>query len=522
MITLKIVSNIQMKSIEDAAINIGINQDLLMENAGIAVYSVLKKEFCIKNKKLLILSGPGNNGGDGIVLARKLFSNNVKVEVVFVAGVDNYRGASRKNLDLLIKLGIPQKSYFDITNFADYINKFDIIIDGIFGTGLNKSIDDVTTEIINIVNASKKEIISIDIPSGVKGDSGEVNEVCIKASKTVVLGRPKIGNLLYPGTYYCGDIFLDNISIPSSLTEDIKTYFNTPIKYKKRMEDSHKGSFKKVFFIGGGKGYFGAPYLNSVSFLKSGGSYANLACPETVASTLALKANEIVFYPLKETREGNISIENLKTIIDNGEEKDLVVVGGGFSLEEEPQRLINILVSKITKPLIIDADGLSALKDKTDILIQRTAPTVLTPHLGEMSRLCGKSIDSIKKDSVNIAREFATKFRVILVLKDARTIIAYPNGEVYINLTGNSALSVAGSGDILTGIISSQFSLGLSIEDAARMGVFIHGLCGDLIRESIGQDGVMAEDILNNLPKTLKYYRDNFDEILEKYSIKTV
>jgi len=158
---------------------------------------------------------------------------------------------------------------------------------------------------------------------------------------------------------------------------------------------------------------------------------------KAVASTLALKANEIVFYPLKETREGNISIENLKTIIDNGEEKDLVVVGGGFSLEEEPQRLINILVSKITKPLIIDADGLSALKDKTDILIQRTAPTVLTPHLGEMSRLCGKSIDSIKKDSVNIAREFATKFRVILVLKDARTIIAYPNGEVYINLTGN-------------------------------------------------------------------------------------
>lgn len=519
---MKIVSNIQMKNIEDAAINIGITQDLLMENAGIAVYSVLKKEYSLHYKKILVLCGPGNNGGDGLVLARKLFSNDVEVEVVFTAGVDNYRGSSRKNLDLLIKFDIPHKNYFDINNFEDYINKFDIIIDGIFGTGLNKSIDEITTEIIKTINASKKEIISIDIPSGVKGDSGEVNEVCIKASKTVALGRLKIGNLLYPGAYYCGDIFLDNISIPSGLTEDIKTYLNIPIKYKKRMESSHKGSFKKVFFVGGGKGYFGAPYLNSVSFLKSGGSYANLACPESLASILALKANEIVFFPLKETREGNISIENLKTIIDNGEEKDLVVVGGGFSLEEEPQRLINILVSKITKPLIIDADGLNALKDKTDVLIQRIAPTVLTPHLGEMARLCGKNIEEIKKDSVNIAREFATKFRVILVLKDARTIIAYPNGEVYVNITGNSALSVAGSGDILTGIISSQFSLGLSIEDAARMGVFIHGLCGDLLKETIGQDGVMAEDILNNLPKTLKYYRDNFHEILEKYSIKTI
>lgn len=511
-----------MKNIEDLAINMGINQDLLMENAGNAIYSLLKKDFYIKNKNILILAGPGNNGGDGLVLARKLFSNNINVEVVFTSGVDNYRGSARKNLDLLIKLGISQKNYFDIEDFSNYLKNFDIIIDGIFGTGLNKTIDDSINEIIKAVNNCKKEIISIDVPSGINGDTGEVTGNCIKATKTIVLGSPKIGNLLYPGTYYCGDIFLDNLTIPPSLTENVKNLLNIPIRYRKRLEDSHKGSFKKVFFVGGGKGYFGAPYLNSVSFLKSGGSYSNLACPESLTSTLALKANEIVFYPLKETREGNISIENLKTIIDNGEEKDLVVIGGGFSTEEEPQRLINIVASKITKPLIIDADGLNALKDKTDILIHRVAPTVLTPHLGEMSKLCGKSIEEIKKDSINIARDFATKFRVILVLKDARTIIAYPNGEVYINITGNSALSVAGSGDILAGIISAQFSLGLSIEDAARMGVFIHGLCGDLLKESIGQDGVMAEDILNNLPKTLKYYRENFDEILANYSIKEV
>ncbi|MBN2838451.1 MAG: NAD(P)H-hydrate dehydratase [Fusobacteriaceae bacterium] len=519
---LKIVSNAEMRSIEDKVINIGLEQNILMENAGIAVYNLLKSNYEILKKNILILAGPGNNGGDGLVLARKLFADNVNVQVIFMEGTDSYRDAARKNLDLLIKFGISQKNYFEVVDFEEYLKEFDLIVDGIFGTGLNKEINEKMSEVINILNKSKKEIISIDIPSGINGDTGEVMGNAVKASKTVVLGRCKIGNILYPGASYCGDIFLNNLTIPPKFADEVKTLVNLPLRYRDREEDSHKGTFKKVFFVGGGKSYFGAPYLNSVSFLKSGGSYANLACPENVASSLALKANEIVFYPLKETREGNISIENLKIIIDIGESKDLMVVGGGFSMEEEPQRLVNIIASKISVPLIIDADGLNALKDKTEILTQRLAPTILTPHLGEMSRLCGKSVEEIKRNSLRIARDFSAKYGVILVLKSARTIIAYPNGKVFINISGNSALSVAGSGDILAGVIAAQFSLGLSIEEAARMGVFIHGLCGDLLRENIGQDGVMAEDILQLLPKTLKYYRENFDEVFKKYSLKMI
>ena len=502
--------------------NIGLSEELLMENAGIALYSLLNKSYDFKNKKILILAGPGNNGGDALVLGRKLFSNNIKVEVLFVSGFDSYRGASRKSLDLLIKLGISQKNLFEITDFSSYVKDFDFVIDGIFGIGLNKNIEGPIYDLIDTLNRSNKEVIAIDIPSGIKADTGEILGIAVKANKTLVLGRAKAGNYLYPGSIYCGQLFLDKISIPDSLLESANTEINLPLEYKKRDADCNKGSFGKVLFVGGGKKYYGAPYLNSISFLKSGGSYANLACPENLVGPLALKANEIVFYPLKETREGNISIENLKTIIDVSETKDLVVLGGGFSQEEEPQRLVNILVSKINKPILIDADGLNALKDKLDVLYQRNLPTILTPHLGEFSRLTGKSIEQIKYNIVELAREFAMKYRVILVLKDSRTVIAMPSGKVYLNITGDSSLAVAGSGDILAGVIAGQFALGLDIEEATRMGVFIHGLCGNLLSEDIGSDGVMANDILEKLPFTLKYYRKNFFKIIEEFSIKLV
>lgn len=516
---MKIVSTLQMKNIEDLAFNLGMTQELLMENAGLALYNLLNKEYELFSKRILILAGSGNNGGDSLVLARKLYSNNINVQVVFTDGVDHYRGASRKNLDLLNKFEIPQTNYFDIANFNIYIKDFDIIIDGIFGIGLNRNIDNQTKDIIDIINKSNIDILSIDIPSGVNGDSGEIMGIAVNANKTLVLGALKIGNLFYPGHLNCGEIFLDKLSISDKISDAVLTSVNLPIKYQNRIEDTYKGDYGKVLFIGGGGQYYGAPYFNSVAFLKSGGGYVNLACPHSLVSTLALKSNEIVFHPLKETREGNISIENLKVILDLTLNMNLVVIGGGFSLEEESQRLTHILVSKINVPLLIDADGLTAISDKLDLLIHRQAPTILTPHLGEMAKLTGKTIEEIKKNTVNIARDFAQKYHIILVLKSARTVIAYPSGKTYVNINGNSCLAVAGSGDILAGIISAQYALGLSFEDAARMGVFIHGLCGDLLASEIGQDGVMAEDILNNLPLTLKNYRKDYEKLKNKIKL---
>lgn len=519
---MKILSASQMKNTENLAMNIGLSEELLMENAGSSLYHVLKNTFDLGNKKVLILTGPGNNGGDGLVLARKLHANNIFVETLFTSGFDNYRGASKKNLDLLMKLGISQKNLYEIENLENYIKNFDIVVDGIFGIGLSKPIESPIRDLIETINNSKKYVLSIDLPSGIKADSGEILGIAIKASETLVLGRIKFGNLLYPGFSYCGKLHLDKISIQDSFTEAFTSEVNIPIEYEDRDENSHKGSFGKVLIVGGGKKYYGAPYLNSIAFLKSGGSYANLACPENLVGPLALKANEIVFYPLKETREGNISIENLKTILDVSENKDLVVIGGGFSQEEEPQRLINILTSKISKPLLIDADGIIALKDKLDVLYQRNNPTILTPHLGEFAKLINKTIEEIKSNLVEFAREFAIKYRIILVLKDSRTIIALPSGKIYLNTTGSSSLSVAGSGDILSGVIAGQFALGLNPEEAARMGVFIHGLTGNLLSQEMGSDGVMAEDIMKKLPFTMKYYRDHYKEIISKYSIEII
>ena len=517
VIRVKILSVTQMKELEEKIIERGLNQELLMENAGNALYSMLKNTYNLSDKKILILAGPGNNGGDALVLARKLKASDINSITLFVQSTDSYKGASLKNFDLFKIFDLSYKNLSNIEDLEGFINQFDIIVDGIFGIGLNKNIEGDIYKLIEIVNNSKKEVVSIDIPSGINADNGKVLGISIKAKKTLALGAFKKGNIFYPGAFYNGDLILDRISIPSSYTENIGTQFNVPKEYPDRNEDVNKGSFGKVLFVGGGRRYYGAPYMNSVSFLKSGGSYGNLACPESLVNTLALKAHEIVFYPLKETREGNISIENLKFIIDTSEKKDLVVIGGGFSQEEEPQRLINILISKITKALIIDADGLNAIKDRLDSLLAREFPTVLTPHMGEFSKLTGKSIEEIKANSVEIARNFAEKYRVILVLKDSKTIIANPKGEVYINTSGNSALAVAGSGDILAGLIAGQFALGLDLESASRMGVFLHGLCGDLLATDMGADGLMSEDILNHLPKTLKYYRDNYQYILKKY-----
>lgn len=514
---VKILSVSQMKELENTMFQIGLSQDLLMENAGIALYSLLRQSYDLDNKKILILSGPGNNGGDSFVLARKLKASGIYSEVLFTSGQENYAGSSLKNLQLLKTFDIKNNNLSNIEDLGNFIGRFDIIVDGIFGIGLNRNIDGSIYNLIDEVNKSKKEVISIDIPSGINANNGEVLGITIKAKKTLVLGAFKNGNIFYPGAFYNGELILDKISIPSSYLEKYLTEFNIPKEYEKRNENVNKGSFGKVLFVGGGKKYYGAPYMNSVAFLKSGGSYGNLACPESLVSTLALKAHEIVYYPLKETREGNISIENLKFIIDTSEKKDLVVIGGGFSQEEEPQRLINILISKINRPLIIDADGLNAMKDKLDSLFSRECPTVLTPHMGEFSRLTGKTIEEIKANSVELARTFAQKYRVILVLKDSKTIIASPEGKVYVNTSGNSGLAVAGSGDILAGVIAGQFALGLNLEEASRMGVFIHGLCGDLLTKEIGADGIMSEDILANLPKTLKYFRDNYEDILNRY-----
>ncbi|PIP05207.1 MAG: NAD(P)H-hydrate dehydratase, partial [Syntrophobacterales bacterium CG23_combo_of_CG06-09_8_20_14_all_48_27] len=326
---------------------------------------------------------------------------------------------------------------------------------------------------------------------------------------------PKLGNILYPGYARGGKLYLSHISYPAALynSDVIKVEINNPIELRERDKDSHKGDYGKVLFIAGSSSYLGAPYFSALSFLKAGGGLSYLAAPKSICPFLASKGSEIVFLPQEETSSGSIALENEEALLEFSERVDMVIMGPGLSLNEETQELVRELAQEIKKPLLIDGDGITAIVRDKEKIKNRKAVTVLTPHSGEMSRISKKEISEIKKNRIEILQCTTEELNAMIVLKGAHSLIGYPDGSVFINLSGNPGMATAGSGDVLTGTIAAMFGLGLSLEDAVKMGVFIHGFSGDLAAKDKGEDGIMAQDILDYLPAAMKRYREDFNEM---------
>jgi NAD(P)H-hydrate epimerase len=298
---------------------------------------------------------------------------------------------------------------------------------------------------------------------------------------------------------------------------------NDPIKLPERNKDAHKGDFGEALFIAGASSYFGAPYFSAMSFLKAGGGYSRLAAPLSVTPFIANKGSEIVFIPQKEISSGSISLENKDSLLKLSEKMDMVILGPGLSLNEETQQLVRELVKEIKKPLLIDGDGITAISKDIEAIKQRKAETILTPHLGEMSRITKLNLKEIDENKIEVLRKTSKDLNAIIVLKGAHSLIVYPDERIFINMSGNCGMATAGSGDVLTGTIAAMFGLGLTLPDAVRMGVFIHGFSGDLAAMDKGEDGITAQDILDYLPNAVKYYRESFDEVFkESYEIQVV
>ncbi|MCD6366952.1 MAG: NAD(P)H-hydrate dehydratase [Bacteroidales bacterium] len=510
----------EMREMDARAINkYGIPEEILMENAGQAAYFTVLKEFGIKNKNFVTFCGAGHNAGDGLVVSRKIFSVGGNVTIFILGDSTRYDGAAKQNFEIAKKLQIKIIYLQDISLAVEKVKQADAVVDAIFGTGLNREVTGIYKEIIDLINESHKTVFSVDIPSGINGDTGKVMGAAVKADFTITFGLPKIGSLLFPGYNYVGKLYVSHISFPPVMQESeqlkIATVDIKPLSL--RNLDSHKGSFGKVLFIAGSSNYSGAPYFSAMSFLKAGGGLSYLATPLEVASVVGNKGNEIVFIPQKSTSSGSISLENEKQLLEFSETVDMVVIGPGLSLNDETQTLVRKLCAAIKKPLLIDGDGITAISKDLNCIKNRQASTILTPHLGEMARITNFNTEKISNDKINILQETATELNVTIVLKGAHSLIGYPDKRVFVNLSGNPGMATAGSGDVLTGTIAAMFGLGFSINNAVQMGVFMHGYAGDLATKDIGRDGLTAGDILNYLPTALISYRENYDTIIENY-----
>lgn len=526
----KVCSVEEMRRIDEESARRGVDHDLLMEDAGTAVYTVIAREVGVRGKKFTVIAGTGNNGGDALVAARRLHAAGGLVEAFVVGDPERFREPAKRMYRAALASGVRIRvirGEEDLGELAKSLAECDVVVVGLIGIGLRGEVSGVYRKVIELVNSSGKFVVSVDIPSGVDGNNGLVRGAAIKSNVTVTFGLPKYGNILYPGYYYCGKLYVSRLSYPPELLDsnDIRVELNAPVKLPERVKWGHKGTFGKLLAIVGSRYYYGAPYYTSYSFLKAGGGYSRLAAPKSIIPVLAARCSEVVYHPMEETSEGSLALSNydkiLSIISDFG--VDVVVLGPGVSLNEETQELIRMLAEHVDKPVIIDGDGLTAVSKNVDLLKKRKAPTVLTPHPVEFSRLTGIDVKTVAEDPIGYVSKAAKELNSYLVYKGAHSLVAYPDGRVYVNMTGNPGMAKAGMGDVLNGTIAAMYGIGLrDIGLATRMGVLVHGFAGDLAARDLGEDGVTPEVVMEYLPRALKVLREKPELIIEEYIPKEV
>ncbi|MDK2821657.1 MAG: ADP-dependent NAD(P)H-hydrate dehydratase / NAD(P)H-hydrate epimerase [Clostridia bacterium] len=488
---------------------------VLMENAGSKVVESIKRHFKgqLKKRRVLIFCGKGNNGGDGLVVARHLLNQGVEVKVFLLARPEDLRGDARTNLDIYHKMGgrvvfLLEENHLQRVDIA--LLYADLVVDAIFGTGFKGAAMGLPAAVINMINKAHRDTVAVDVPSGLEADTGRIFGPCIKANWTVTFSLPKLGLAVEPGASMVGRLEIGDIGIPQKLinsqrfnlcllTEDwVRSHLPS------REANGHKGLYGRVLAVGGSPGLTGAIFLASTAALRTGAGLVTAAVPQGIHNILEMKTQEVMTCPLPETAEGSLSRDALEPLLDKLTENDILAIGPGLSRNPATVSLIKELLPQIKVPAVIDADALNALATDVDILKRNHGTLILTPHPGEMGRLLGKTAAKVQEDRLEIARKAACDWQVILVLKGARTVIAWPDGQVYINPTGNPGMATAGSGDILTGIIAGLVAQGLKPGIAAAMGVYIHGAAGDLAAAYKGQHALLAGDILDYLPSVLQ------------------
>jgi len=496
-----------------------IPEMILMENAANAACRIIREKVPIEENNFLLLCGPGNNGGDGLALARLLYSEGGAPLVMLNYSAENLKGSALENYRILQNYPIEIVQNYSKERLEKELGDTDIIIDALLGTGLSRNIFGSLMDFIKIVNSQNKPVFSIDIPTGINGDTGRVMGIAVQATHTISFGALKPGNILYPGFRFNGGLHLSRISFPPEIydSEKFTLELNICPPLPPRDVMGHKKTFGDILTISGAGSYYGAPLFAASAVLKCGGGFCRLATPKSLVPVLAAKLSEAVYLPLDETEEKSPAISNFSRLLSEANKSDGVIIGPGLSQDEETAELITDFITSFEGFCIIDGDAISAIAGSPELIAEKTIMPVLTPHMGEMSRLCGKTINEIAEDPIRALRNCSEIYNSIIILKGAHSQIGIPDGTVLINTSGNSGMGTAGSGDILTGIIGAFYGLGLSGLDAVKSAVFIHGVAGDLAAEKLGKDSITASDILDFLAPAVKTYRESYDGLINKY-----
>ncbi|APC79873.1 NAD(P)H-hydrate dehydratase [Clostridium botulinum] len=495
---MRITSSENFRKVDNYSIeNIGIPSIVLMENAALKIVSNIDLQL---NNRFVIVCGKGNNGGDGLAVARHLHCLNKEVEVFIIEKSKNGTKDFKINYNILKNMNLNIKTirdYEDLDYLRESIMKSDMVLDAIFGIGLSRKIEGIYKDTISVINENSKSTLAIDVPSGLNANTGEIEGVCIEANTTVSFEMYKEGFLTYYRDKYLGNIIIESIGIPREVLDLFSNDLYIIDKYmfknnfKERNKYAYKGDFGKALIIAGSKGFSGAAYLCTEAAVKSGTGLVTLATSNDIQNILSSKLEEAM----------TISYEDSKDVKNIMGKSSCIAIGPGMGKNNNTEELLRKIIRDYNKTMVIDADGINVLENNLDIIKKANGEIVLTPHLGEFSRITGYDIDYIKENRLKLAKEFAKENKIILLLKGYNTIIT--NGkEVFVNSTGNSAMASGGMGDCLTGIITSFIAQGYDPLEATCLAAYLHGYCGEKLSSKMFC--VNATHVLDYIPFAIK------------------
>ena len=508
---LPVLSAAEMRALDVRAIEpLGLPGPRLMEAAGSGAATLLVRRFGpMRGRRVVVARGKGNNGGDGFVVARRLAARGARVSVHLAGRRGDVAGDAAGALSRWRGAVAEIDGPAGVERLWRDLGTADLVVDALFGTGLRGAVRGLPAEIIDAINRAGRPVAALDLPSGVDADRGPVEGSAVRAALTATFAGYKRALLLHPACDLAGAVTVIPIGIPDDevgrgiavhLIEAPDLMAHLP----GRRADSHKGTYGHVLVVAGSLGKTGAAGLAGRSALRSGAGLVTVVTAASQQPIVAGLALEIMTESGAESPAGSLSLTGLPRLLDLAARVDAVALGPGLSLVEETQSLARALVAEVARPMVVDADALTALAGHLDVLQRAAGPRLLTPHPGEMARLIGASIADVQADRLGTVRDFCVRHRVWLVLKGAHSVVGAPDGALCINPTGNPGMATGGAGDVLTGMVAALLARGLEPFPALWAAVYLHGLAGDLARDAVGEDGLIAGDLLDRIPAAVR------------------